>query len=124
MLTLSLMLFVACSKSEDPAPAPANTDNKYMGTWQGVFSGGDNGTWSMTVDKAGAFTGELYSGNAAKSYPFTGSISAAGVLTADINVEGVLIDFDGQGSEDGKTANGTWGNTAAMISGVWQGAKQ
>ncbi|HCS19311.1 MAG TPA: hypothetical protein DIW47_01910 [Bacteroidetes bacterium] len=122
-MTLLVMTAASCSNEETPTPTPT-PDNKYMGEWEGVFSGGDNGTWDISVDKEGKFTGEIHSGNSGNSYPFTGSFDADGKIATEIDVNGVILDFDGSGSADGKTASGTWGNSGAGISGVWSGAKK
>jgi len=125
IMALLVMTAASCSKDEDTTTQPAaNNDSVYMGSWEGVFTGGDNGTWSMEVDKEAKFTGSFTSGNTGTTYPFTGSFDSKGEISTTIDVDGIILDFDGNGSADGKTANGTWGNSAANISGAWTGAKK
>lgn len=117
---------VSCStKDETPAKNddPVNTDSKYMGAWTGTFTGGDSGDWTIDVDKDGKFTGQFTSDNSSTSYDFDGSVDELGVFSATIDVQGTILDFTGQGSADGTTASGTWGNTTANITGTWTGAK-
>lgn len=124
IMALLVMTAASCSKDENTTTQPAaNNDSPYMGKWDGVFTGGDNGTWSMDVDKEGKLVGSLNSGNTGTTFPFTGAIDSKGVISATIDVGGVILDFDGTASADGKTCSGTWGNTTANISGVFQGAK-
>lgn len=125
-LTLLLFMVTSCSKDDDPAPTTTNpdpvvTNHAYMGTWSGTFEGDDNGTWDMEVDKDGKFTGTAFSNGGQSTLPMTGSIDDKGVLTAEIDVNGTILDFTGQGV-DGKTASGTWNNPDAMISGTWSGS--
>lgn len=127
-LTLLLFMVTSCSKEDDPVvttpdPTPQPTEHAYKGDWSGTFEGDDNGTWEMTVDKDGKFTGNAFSNNGQSSLPMTGSIDDKGVFTAEIDVNGVILDFTGQGV-DGKTASGTWHNPDANISGTWSGAKK
>lgn len=124
IMALLVMTAASCSKDDDTTQPAGNTDSVYMGSWEGVFTGGDNGTWTMEVDKEGKLTGSLTSSNSGTTYPFTGSFDSKGVISTTIDVGGVIIDFEGSGSADGKTADGTWGNSSANISGVWSGAKK
>lgn len=116
-----LFVFQSC-KDESTTPEPV-ANNAYMGDWEGSYTGGDNGTWTMTADKDGKFTGQLYSNNAQTSYPLNGSVDKNGVFNADIVLGTDTIDFKGQGA-DGKTASGTWSNERIMINGTWTGSKK
>jgi hypothetical protein len=118
-------LFMASCQEDEPAadPQPVDTSNPYMGDWEGTFEGDDNGTWNIVVDKEGDFTGQLFSENAQSNHPMNGSFAEDGTLTATIDVDGVIIDFTGKGT-NGNTASGTWSNPAFMISGTWSGNKK
>lgn len=128
IVAMSFIVFAATSCSEDeptvnnPNP-PVVQDHAYKGNWEGNFTGGDNGTWTMEVDKDGDFTGSAYSNNAQTYYDINGSIDSVGVLTAVIIVSGTELDFIGQGI-NGDSASGTWGNPTAGIEGDWTGAKK
>lgn len=125
VLAVAVFTISSCSKDEtEPTPTPTNTDSPYMGNWEGTFDGGDDGTWAMTVDKAGALTGTFYSNNSMETYSYTGNVDSKGAITADISVNGVTLDFSGQASADAKTASGTWGNPSIPITGTWTGAKK
>jgi len=124
IMTLLVMTAASCSKDDDTTTQPtANNDSIYMGSWEGVFTGGDNGTRTMEVDKEGKLAGSLTSGNTGTTHPFTGTFDSKGDISTTIDVAGVILDFEGSGSADGKTASGTWENTSISISGVWSGAK-
>lgn len=124
LMAMAIITISSCSKEETPEPTPVNTDSPYMGSWEGTFDGGDDGTWAMTVDKDGALTGTFTSTNSSSTYSYTGNVSSTGVITADIIVNGVTLDFTGQVASDNKTASGTWGNPSVPITGTWTGTKK
>ncbi|MCB9246758.1 MAG: hypothetical protein H6606_10055 [Flavobacteriales bacterium] len=124
LLLLFSVSFVACKDDSEPVDnEPVVTNHAYMGDWEGTFTGGDSGTWTCTIDKDGKLEGQMFSNNGQAYYGVTGSVDDNGKFDATIDVNGVIIDFDGQGV-DGKTASGTWSNAQVMISGTWTGAKK
>jgi hypothetical protein len=121
ILFLTILTF-SCSEDETPVVVE-DLNHAYMGSWEGTFTGGDVGTWQMEVDKDGKFSGS-FTGQTGNIFYFTdGSINETGVITAIIDVNGVTLDFDGQGS-GGNSATGTWGNPSANITGTWLGSKK
>lgn len=120
---LMFLLFAAGSCSDKTTPEPENTDHAAMGDWSGTFEGGDNGTWQMTVDSEGAFSGSFFSTNSQSSNSIdSGFVDDNGAMSAVINVNGVILDFSGQVT--GNSASGTWGNPSINITGTWTGSKQ
>ena len=112
---------VGCSDEETPV-VQEETNHQAMGVWVGSFTGGDSGNWELTVDKDGLFSGEVYSNNGQAFHPITGEIDENGVMTAIIDVSGVILDFTGQ--QTGSNASGTWGNPSINLTGTWTGTKK
>lgn len=124
-MILFLALALASCKDdaeETPTPQP-DPEHAYKGDWEGTFDGGDSGTWTMVCDKDGKFTGQFYSNNSQSYFDVVGNVDDKGKFKATIDVNGVILDFDGQGT-DGKTASGTWGNPSINLTGTWTGAKK
>lgn len=122
LFALFIVITAAISCSEDTTPVvEEDPTHEAMGDWEGTFSGGDNGTWKMIVDKDGLFEGEVYSNNGQSYHPLSGSIDENGAMTAEIDINGTILDFSGQ--QSGTQASGTWGNASINITGTWTGAK-
>lgn len=125
VLPLLVLCFIAFScKEKDETTTPQNTESAYKGNWSGTFTGGDNGTWDIVVDKEGKFSGSFFSTNVQANFAVdSGMVSTTGTFTASINVNGTLLDFDGQ-AVSSDSANGTWGNPSSGLTGTWSGSKK
>ncbi len=80
----------------------------YAGYYSGTYSGGDNGTWTITISSGGSITGMARSGIDESIYTVNGQASSSGSLTMT------------SGSvSDGATFAGTINSTTGVISGTW-----
>ena len=122
IVLLGMFALVGCTQEEDPVVE--DPKSAYMGTWEGTFSGDDSGTWTMLVDQEGAFSGTVYASGGQNPYPLTGTVDDTGAMEAYIDINGSILDFDGQVAPDKVTASGTWGNPALKLTGTWEGSKQ
>jgi hypothetical protein len=123
LLALFLVSTVIYSCKKDDDTPPANTDSPYKGSWEGTFSGDDNGTWTAVIGASGAITGELVSGNLPGTpFPIAGTINGTGAFDAHAVVMGDTVVFIGQASNS-TTAAGNWQNLDQSMSGTWAGSK-
>jgi hypothetical protein len=122
MLALTLGATSCSTSDDDVKPIDEINAHLYMGSWNGTFSGDDDGTWTIEADSIGVFTGVLTSNQSGSDYDIQGSVDASGTFTAIILVNADTIDFTGQG-KDGNSASGTWKNPGLFVEGTWEGTK-
>lgn len=67
----------------------------YAGIYTGTFSGGDVGTWRMTVNSSGDLKGFLSSDSDTNAYVATGTVATNGTFRFD------AIGVDGSGDVSG-----------------------
>ncbi len=115
LLMLSLTV-IACSDDDSAAEAVI-----FAGSWSGTFTGGDSGTWEITVTNSGMVNGEAFSNNAQVFLTVTGNVDTSGEFRATAGSAENGATFTGTFTENSGT--GTWENTAEDISGTWQGAR-
>lgn len=92
-------------------------DVGYAGSYSGTFSGGDKGTWTLSISSTGAITGSGVSAKG-KSYTLAGQGSPDGSITISSSSGANLI---GTSSSATGTISGTWTNASNGNSGVWSG---
>ncbi len=95
------------------------------GNYNGTFTGGNNGTWSITIDESGNITGSS-SVNRVGQTPSTtevlsGSVQSDGTLVMSV-IEGTRS-FSGTVTLSGDIS-GTWTNTLPAESGTFTGERQ
>jgi hypothetical protein len=116
-LATSLM-FTSCSEDDD---ATAAITNQFSGNWTGTYSGGDSGVWAATMALNGAVNGSSTNANG-NNQTLSGSVTNSGSFSATVGTGTLGSEFIGTLS--GNTGNGTWSNSAAGLTGTWEGVKQ
>ncbi len=84
----------------------------YPGGWQGVFSGTDRGTWSVTIDAQGVITGSGYSNDLHDNFTLTGTVDGQNMFHAEAFTAGGAStggEFSGVVVAPG-VVSGTWVN--------------
>lgn len=121
ILIVTALTFNSCS-SDDNSSKKEDTISKFQGTWTGTYSGPDSGTWTATIDMNGVFVGQTASSELPVSFQVKGEVDSTGKLEANFYlVNNVVGEF--KGSLINNSGQGQWTNTAANISGTWQGTK-
>ena len=116
LIPLLFVCLVACSSDSDPIePVP------FQGNWSGTFTGGDNGSWSITVSPDGSVMGQAFSNNAQAFLDVSGDVSISGEFRATAGSAENGATFEGSFLET--TSSGTWENAAEQISGNWTGSR-
>lgn len=133
MKILSLILLAsvltACGGGDDTfstSSAP-NVFDKYVGTWNVSYSGGDRGTCTLTIRPTvftvtNSVSGTCRSSVLGVSFSADGEISSTGYVTAGrLFGDGTRL----EGTLSGSTGNGTWRTTAGAtsVSGSWQATR-
>jgi hypothetical protein len=115
-------------------PVPANTAQNNLqntllallsGNWSGTYSGGDTGTWSVTIDTAGTITGTGNSG-VYGGFSITGSVTSNGnatFTTGGASGPQVGAVYDGSFDSNAGTGSGNW-LSINCCQGTWSGSKQ
>ena len=111
------ILFSACNKDDDNT----TTNSQFSGNWTGTYSGGDSGIWDATISLNGAVNGSSTNANG-DNQTLSGSVTNSGSFSATVGVGSLGSNFVGQFS--GNSGNGTWSNSAASLTGTWEGTKQ
>ena len=118
LLLLSALFIFTCSSGDDDNNS---SDLDFTGTWSGTFSGGDNGTWNITVDTNGNATGTGYSNDFQLAFDIIGTFSSNGNVYLGFGTASTGAVLTGQANSN--SANGTWINEDAELSGDWLGNK-
>ena len=121
LLTISTFLF-ACSDDDDNNDNNVNVFEQFQGNWEGTYSGGDNGTWTATIDDAGVVSGSASSITLSQNYDLNGTVSESGIFTATVGTATSGATFTGQITD--YTVSGTWINEGASLGGSWEGTAQ
>lgn len=116
IILFSILAFTACS-SDDSGDVMV----EFAGTWSGTFSGGDSGTWQISVTNNGTANGEVFSNNLGGFLSVSGSVDTSGDFRATAGSAENGATFSGTFVEN--SSSGTWENNAADISGTWQGSR-
>ena len=123
LLTLVLFTSIIVSCSSDDDGSSQTLSAEIVGDWSGSFSGGDSGTWNITVSQSGTVTGSGFSTTFQENYTFEGNVDFDGQLNATVGTSSTGAIFTGLLSTDG-TGVGTWTNTDEGLNGSWEGNKQ
>ena len=100
-----------------------NGDNsEFAGQYTGTFSGGDYGTFSVTVDSQGNISGTAWSNRYEEQYSISGTISSSGQIYMVAGHVDTGTIFQGSADSSGNV-QGTWENSYYSISGVFSGTK-
>lgn len=96
--------------------------DSFAGKYSGTFSGGDYGTFSITVNSQGNISGTSYSEKFNDTYHTSGTVDSSGNIdmAAGINDAGTI--FTGTIDSSG-TVQGTWNNSFYGLSGSFTGKK-
>lgn len=121
-LALILFIFLVTSCSSDDDNNSQTLSTEIVGNWSGTFSGGDTGTWDITVSKSGAVTGTGFSTTFQENYTFNGNVNLDGQLNATFGTSSTGATFIGVLNTN-STGSGTWNNSDADLSGTWKGNK-
>jgi len=101
----------------------SRSESTFAGHYVGTYTGGDQGSWDVTVDGAGSVSGTGYSALLSASFAVTGSVSGTGALSfAASGVVSTGAAFSGAIYYDGRTA-GQWSGPAGFA-GTFEGARQ
>ena len=139
LVVFSLMFVTACAGSASvptaPAPAAAAANTNASGTWIGTSAdstGRENMTWALTQN-GNAITGTMNIGDTSRSMMGNGSMQGTisgstvsfrmtvpiGGFSSTMSSCSMLVDGQGQMSDDGHTMTGTYaGNMSGMMSGM------
>ena len=93
----------------------------YMGDWSGTYSGDDEGTWKVLVDKDGGVTGSMTSDNIPITIDFEGKVDETGKVL--VTFENALGDGSMTGQMTDGKVTGTWSNDTQNIGGIIEGKK-
>ncbi len=122
ILILSIFLpfiFTSCSKEE------SSSSNPFAGDWEGVYWGGESGTWEGTVTLNGDFVnGIITRGDSGATYYAIGSVSNSGMFNLDLVAGTVTTGAVFEGTASGNTIVGTWENSIEDLEGDWSGNKK
>lgn len=102
---------------------PTVTLATLAGTYKGTISGGDTGTFTMTVNTSGNISGSGFSNLDQASFSITGLAKNDGSFTSSFGSTSAGATFSGTADQNGNMS-GTWSNTSAGLSGTAQGTKQ
>ncbi|MEM9001691.1 MAG: hypothetical protein AAGB24_15635 [Bacteroidota bacterium] len=119
---LLLFTFIVFSCSSDDDANNEAVDSELVGEWSGVFLGDDQGTWNITVSESGAITGTGISNTIQELFNFEGRVNLNGELTATFGGTNTGATFIGTLNTNGN-GSGNWENSAAQLSGTWEGTK-
>ncbi|MFS4446917.1 hypothetical protein [Maribacter sp. 2307UL18-2] len=108
------MLVTACSNDNDEV-----INVPFAGEWSGTFSGGDSGTWSITISNSGSVSGEVFSANLQGFLDINGKVDTSGDFRATAGSAANGATYTGTFTEN--SGSGEWENSADQISGTWEG---
>jgi hypothetical protein len=111
-ICLVIMTF-SCSGDDDGGNTSG--DNEFQGSWSGIYSGDEEGTWALTINSEG-----VVSGLANNTLTIAGTITNQGDFSATVGT--VTGGFTFIGAFAATTASGTWTNSDDL-SGSWSGTK-
>ena len=90
----------------------------FAGDWTGTYSGGDTGTWDLTVDSEGVINGTAR-GLMFGDLNVTGTIKSDGevIMTGDglLNGGALTVSYEGQADMATRTMIGTWSGEALGV---------
>lgn len=118
LLAFSLLLF-SCKKDD------TSSTSEFAGNWKGTYtSTGENGTFDVTIDKAGKATGSVTSNIFSETFQLAGIVNSNGDIALTFGAATSGGSFTGTMNKT--TASGTWENkmTTPNYSGTWEGKKQ
>lgn len=92
----------------------------FAGSWDGTYTGDDNGIFSVTISSNGSISGNGYSNNWEEGFSLNGSVNADGSFNAGNTSTGASF----TGTIVGSNLTGNWNNPATNESGTFTGSKQ
>lgn len=112
-----------CSANQAQAHLRATLLECLAGGYSGTYSGGDNGSWSMTVNSAGNISGTAQSAVYKEKYSVLGTMASSGSMTLAIGMVSSGSTFRGKVDSSGNV-QGTWENLYDSINGEFTGNKK
>ena len=107
------------SCNTEPVDINSNLESEFKGLWSGSFSGGDNGTWTLTVENTGTVVGSFTSKDHNEIYSIEGSVDENGEIQASIISETVVGNF--AGDLNNNLSSGSYYNEVNDRGGDFQG---
>ena len=114
-----IMHFFILSVLFFPVLSPAS-ENTYAGNYSGTFSGGDSGSWVLTISSTGAISGSGVNSRGV-SGSMSGQSSADGAITMGVVSSGAS--FTGSINAATGAISGTWSDSLSGKSGTWSGTR-
>lgn len=96
-----------------------NDITAFVGTWEGTFTGDDNGIFSVNINNSGNINGNGYSTNWEESFTLNGFVNSDGSFNAGNTSTGATF----TGTIIGNNLTGNWENPAVAESGTFVGQK-
>jgi hypothetical protein len=91
----------------------------FAGTWEGTYTGDDNGIFSVNISNSGQISGNGYSTNWGESFTLTGTVNSDGSFNAGNTSLGATF----TGTIIGNNLTGNWQNSTTGESGTFVGQK-
>ncbi len=114
----TILFLTSCSKGGGGASGP-EIPCDFTGTWEGQYTGGDNGIMSGVVNSRCDVSGTIYSNNLGMFDDISGTIESDGSFYGSVTTGAI---FEGQINEN--YGSGIWSNPIDGISGTWSMNKQ
>lgn len=121
-LFVSVLAFwiVASCNGDDNGGLGSGNVLAYAGQWSGTYSGGDSGTFSVTISNSGGVSGTGYSTIHNVNFVLNGAVNSDGSFNAGDVSTGAA--FNGMIEED--AVSGNWTNANLGISGTFVGQRE
>lgn len=124
MIVPLFLAAVSCDSGDEQAHPHANPYEQFKGTWTGVFTGEDSGTWSALIDKDGKATGTISSGeNPSLQFDLSGRIAENGTVNMSYTYNGQQVGTM-TGTMTTASATGNWESSVRNMKGTWSGTKK
>ena len=108
-LTSLLTSFTTTTATPTPTTPVTTTTAAYAGNYIGTFSGGEQGTFNVTISSGGVITGSGFSNTFQVGFGASGTVSASGSVS--INAAA--------GTAGAATFTGSINATTGVVSGTW-----
>ena len=116
---LAFWVVISCS-GDDNGGSDSGNVSAYAGQWNGTYSGGDSGTFSVTISNSGGVSGIGYSAIHNVNFVLNGAVNSDGSFNAGDVSTGAA--FNGMIEED--AVSGNWTNANLGISGTFVGQRE
>jgi len=115
---------VSCDSNDEQPHQHVNPYDQFKGTWTGVFTGEDSGSWSASIDHEGKATGSISShGDASLEFELSGKISENGTVSMTYTYNGQQVGTM-TGTMTATSSSGTWESSVQGLKGTWTGTKK